>query len=139
MSVDVFLDTNVLLYAASGPKSDVSKREKARQIMRSEAFGISTQVLQEFFVNAVRKAEFSMTPNQARAWMAGLDQCPCAVIDRDLIKLGIAKSDRYKITYWEGAILAAAELLGAAVVLSEDLNHGQTYGPVRVENPFILA
>ena len=83
MSVDVFLDTNILLYAATGSAGEAAKRRAAREIMRSERFGISTQVLQEFYVNAVRKAHIKMSPVQARAWMAGLDGFPCLIVDRD--------------------------------------------------------
>lgn len=136
MSVDAFLDTNILLYAASGSAAEVDKRKIARNIMRSENFGISTQVLQEFFVNAVRKAHIGMTPVQARAWMSGLDECPCLIVDRDLIRLAVAKSIRFKIGYFDAAILSASEALGATTVFSEDLSHGQAYGAVKVVNPF---
>jgi predicted nucleic acid-binding protein len=136
MSVEVFLDTNILLYAASGSPVDAEKRKISRQIMRSENFGVSTQVLQEFFVNAVRKAQLKMTPVEARTWMSGLDERPCLIVDRELIGLSVAKSIRYKISYWDGAILAAAEALGATTLYSEDLSHGQSYGPVKVVNPF---
>ncbi len=136
MSVEVFLDTNILLYAASGSPVEAEKRKISRQIMRSENFGISTQVLQEFFVNAVCKAHLKMTSVEARNWMSGLDERPCLIVDRELIGLSVAKSIRYKISYWDGAILAAAEALGATTLYSEDLSHGQSYGPVKVVNPF---
>ena len=136
MSVDVFLDTNVLLYAASGPISEDHKRGKARQIIRSENFGISAQVLQEFYVNAVRKVEVAMRPDQALAWMAGLELFPCVAVDRDLVKLGISNSSRFRISCWDGTIIAAAQILGAGLVYSEDLNDGQLYDSVRVINPF---
>ena len=54
-----------------------------------------------------------------------------------LIKVAIEISWRYRISYWDGAILAAAERLGAEVLYTEDLNHGQAYGTVRVINPFL--
>ena len=136
MTVDVFLDTNILLYAASGSAVELVKRNTARKIMRAENFGISTQVLQEFFVNAVRKVHIKMTPVEAQAWMSGLDDYPCLIIDRDLIRLAVAKAIRYKIGYFDAAILSAAEVLGASIVFSEDLNHGQSYGSVIVVNPF---
>jgi predicted nucleic acid-binding protein len=136
MRVDVFLDTNVLLYAASGSPVEAEKRIIARQIMRSENFGISTQVLQEFFVNAVRKSHIKMSPVNARIWMSGLDERPCLIVDRDLINLSVAKSIRFKIGYFDAAILAAAEAMGASTLYSEVLSHGQSYGPVKVVNPF---
>ena len=43
---------------------------------------------------------------------------------------------RYRIAYWEAAVVAGARRLGASVLVSEDLSHGQDYGGVRVLNPF---
>ena len=54
-----------------------------------------------------------------------------------MVIAGIDHARRYQLSYWDGAIIAAAERLGARVLYSEDLNHGQTYGSVRVENPFL--
>ena len=42
----------------------------------------------------------------------------------------------WKVSLWDAMILAAAEEIGADVVLTEDLNHGQQIAGVRVENPF---
>src|SRR5262249_36887537 len=136
MSVDCFLDTNVLVYAATGTPADRRKREKAQALIASVNFGLSTQVLQEFYVVATRKAHIKMPPHIAVEWMEQLDGRPCVVIDPDLVKLAAAISNRYQISYWDGAILAAAEALGAEVVYSEDLQHNQAYRTVRVENPF---
>jgi predicted nucleic acid-binding protein len=136
MSVDCFLDTNVLVYAATGTPAERAKREKAQALIASVNFGISTQVLQEFYVVATRKAHIKMPPHIALEWMEQLDGRPCAIIDADLVKLAAAISIRYQISYWDGAILAAAESLGAEVVYSEDLQHNQEYRALRVENPF---
>lgn len=51
--------------------------------------------------------------------------------------MAITISQRYRIHYWGGAILAAAERLEAEIVYTEDLNHGHSYGSVRVINPFV--
>jgi len=136
MSVDCFLDTNVLVYAATGTPTERVKRDKAQSLIASVNFGISTQVLQEFYVVATRKARIKMPPEIALEWMEQLDGRPCVVIDPDLVKLAAAISIRYQISYWDGAILAAAEALGADVVYSEDLQHSQKYRTLRVENPF---
>ena len=50
---------------------------------------------------------------------------------------GISLKDRYRIAYWDAAIVAAARILGAGTLYSEDLNHGQDYDGVRVVNPFL--
>jgi predicted nucleic acid-binding protein len=136
MSVDCFIDTNVLVYAATGTEADRVKREKAQSLIASTDFGISTQVLQEFYVSATRKAHIRMPPRIALEWMEQLEGRPCIVVDPDLVKLAAAISIQYQVSYWDGAILAAAEALGAQVVYSEDFQHNQKYRAVRVENPF---
>lgn len=70
---------------------------------------------------------------------AGLEQLrvfPCTGIDASLVIVAVEISERYRISYWDGAIAAAAESLEAPVLYSEDLNHQQVYGAVRVLNPF---
>jgi predicted nucleic acid-binding protein len=136
MSVDCFLDTNVLIYAATGTEADRVKREKAQALIATANFGISTQVLQEFYVSTTRKAHIRMPPNIALEWMEQLDGRPCITFDPDLVKLAAAMSMRYQVSYWDAAILAAAEALAAEVVYSEDLQHNQIYRAVRVVNPF---
>lgn len=136
MSVEVFLDTNVLLYAASGTSAEAVQRERAIQLIETRNFGISTQVLQEFYVNATGKVRIRMPPHIALAWLEQFDDRPCIALDTALVKLGIAISMRYRISYWDAAIVASAEALGAPLLYTEDLNHGQVYGTVRVENPF---
>jgi predicted nucleic acid-binding protein len=136
MSVDCFIDTNVLIYAATGTETDRLKREKAQALIASTNFGISTQVLQEFYVSVTRKARIRMPPRIALEWMEQLYGRPCVTIDPDLVKLAAAISIRYQTSYWDGAILAAAEALGAEVVYTEDLQHSKKYRSVRVENPF---
>lgn len=57
-------------------------------------------------------------------------------IDADLVRRAVALSHRHVISYWDAALIAAAERLDAPVLYTEDLNHGQLYGSVRVVNPF---
>ena len=78
-----------------------------------------------------------LSVEQALKWIEQFDPFPCVAIDRALVKIAIEFSERYQISYWDGAIVAAAETLGAATLFSEDLNHGQHYGPVHVVNPFL--
>jgi predicted nucleic acid-binding protein len=132
----VFVDTNVLIYAATPKSREPEKGPRARAILANEALCLSAQVLQEFFVNVVRKARRPISVAEALAWIERLQTYPCAPVDSALVRSAIWLSERYRIAYWDAAILAAAERLGADVVYSEDLSHGQAYGPVRVENPF---
>jgi predicted nucleic acid-binding protein len=136
MTVSVFLDTNVLVYAALGSGKDERKRKRALELIESEDFGTSAQVLQEFFVTVVRKASRPLPAELALEWIEQLTAFPCQTIDHRLVRIAIEQSERFKISYWDAAILAAAEALGTDTVYSEDLNHQQRYGRVRVINPF---
>ena len=94
-------------------------------------------MLQEFYVTVVRKVETPLSPTEALEWIEQLAAFPCQSLDPGLVKLGVEISQRYRISYWDGAIVAAAEALGARTLFTEDLNHDQTYGSIRVLNPFI--
>lgn len=137
MSVECFLDTNILVYAAASGDGEQDKRQTALRLIDEADFGLSAQVLQEFYVTVVRKAEIPMTPVQALEWLEQFRVFPCADIDANLVMIAVEISERYRISYWDGAILAAAESLEAPILYSEDLNDQQLYGPVRVINPFL--
>jgi predicted nucleic acid-binding protein len=134
--VECFLDTNILLYAASRNLADLEKKKIAIDLMAEKQCGLSVQVLQEFYTVATRKADFRMTPDKALEWVENLEAFPCLSTDIGLVKTAVETSVRYRTSYWDGAILAAARAMGAPVLYTEDLNHGQNYGGVRVCNPF---
>ncbi len=137
MTVDCVLDTNILLYAVSKNLKHHSKKQKAIKLIESEAFGTSAQIMQEFYANATRKTDFAMTPDEALQWIEGLENLPCWPTDLAHVKNAVLMSQRYRISYWDGAVIAASEALGAGILYTEDLNHGQTYGSVEVVNPFL--
>ena len=136
MTVKVFFDTNVLVYAAVGTGKDEPKRKRALDLIALEDFGTSAQVLQEFFVTVVKKASRPLSAALALEWIEQLTAFPCQIIDHQLVRIAIEQSERFAISYWDAAILVAAEALGTDTVYSEDLNDGQQYGRVRVVNPF---
>jgi predicted nucleic acid-binding protein len=137
MSVPFFLDTMVLLYAAMGREHEETKIKRARELVADGEFGTSTQVLQEFYHNARRKAHIALSPERRLAWLERLARLPMVETDLALVWSAAAICERYRISYRDGAMLAAAERLQAPVMYSEDLNHGQRYGSVRVINPFL--
>ena len=136
MAVRVFSDTNVLVYAAVGTGKNEPKRIRALELIESEDFGTSAQVLQEFFVTVVKKASRPLSAAQALEWIEQWTVFPCQTIDHQLVRIAIEKSERFAISYWDAAILVAAEALGTDTVYSEDLSDGHRYGKVRVVNPF---
>lgn len=136
MTVECLLDANVLIYAASKNPGERHKAQRAAELMLTRRFSVSAQVLQEFFTTVTRKAAIALSPPDALAFIRALDSVPCVPTDRELVKRGIALAAECQISYWDGAVLAAAERLGAPTLYTEGLNHGQLYGSVRVLNPF---
>ena len=138
MTAKVFLDTNILVYAAIGTGKDERKRQRALALIESEEFGTSAQVLQEFFITVVKKAARPLLIEQALEWIDQLTTFPCCPIDHRIVRIAIEQSVRHKISYWDAAILSAAQVLGSHTVYSEDLSDAQVYSGVRVVNPFTL-
>jgi predicted nucleic acid-binding protein len=136
MPVEAFLDTNVLIYAAAGRRDAPEKAERAWSLIEKGNFGLSAQVLGEFYVNVVKKPAVPLQPEEAATWIDRLCVFPVVPVDADLVREALANSRRYLLSYWDAAIIAAAERLGAPILYSEDLNHSQAYGTVRVVNPF---
>ena len=91
----------------------------------------------EFYWNILRKPKVPPSLAEVDAWVDKLSEQPFAAVDVNLVRVGIFLSQRFQIAYWDGALLAAAERLGAPVFYTEDLNHGQFYGSVRAINPFL--
>lgn len=135
-SVDVFLDTNVLLYAALGRVDEPRKHEIAVALLPMR-FGTSGQVLAEFYRNALREGAQPLAPHEARSWVHALARKAVQPVDERVVLMGIDISQRYQTSYWNGAIIAAARYLGAATLYTEDLNHEQVYDGVTVINPFL--
>jgi predicted nucleic acid-binding protein len=136
LTCDAFLDTNILLYAALGSDDSPDKWAAARRLLSEVRFGTSGQVLAEFYSNVIRKGARPLTKSEALVWIRQLARKPCQAIDSQLVEQAIEFSTRYQISYWDGAIIAAANRLDAKIVYTEDLNHQQVYGKVTALNPF---
>lgn len=130
-----FVDTNILIYAATGREDEPAKWEMAQDFLQDAALSVSGQVLAEFYNIATVK--HGLAVNQANSWMDYLEKYECQAIDREVVLRGIVYSQRYQISYWDGAIIAAADRLGTEILYTEDLNHGKSYGSVRAINPFL--
>lgn len=135
MHAEFFLDTNILLYAASTAKSEHDKRTKARELLATEGGGLSVQVQAEFYVNATGK--FKLPHDKVVGILESLDSYPVLALTESVFWAALRIKERYELSYWDSSILAAALELGCHTVYSEDLSHGQSYAGIRVINPFI--
>ncbi|MBO0663492.1 PIN domain-containing protein [Jiella sp. CQZ9-1] len=133
---EVFLDTNIFIYAATAQASEPAKWQVAHGLLTT-AFGTSGQVLAEFYAHAIRTKPVPVPPDEARRWVSLLGRKPCVPLDDRLVLAGIDVAQRFQISVGRGAIIAAAARLGATTLYTEDLSHGQAYGSVTAINPFL--
>lgn len=137
MSANIFLDTNILIYAIEVDGPDPEKSVVARELVRRNDVSLSTQVLGEFYraVTSTRRA-VPLGHEDAVAWVQLWKRHDVRTITVGHVDLALEISGRYQVSYFDALILAAARLAGCATVFSEDLGDGQDYGGVRVGNPF---
>ena len=131
----VFVDTNILVYAHdkdAGAKRHAASRCVADLWNRSAPPSVSIQVLQELYVNLIRK---KVAPATAREVVCDYLQWNVVPNDSPLLLEAIQLSQRWGVSFWDAAIIAAARRAGADVLWSEDLNEGQDYDGVKVVNP----
>jgi predicted nucleic acid-binding protein len=138
MSVSCFVDTNVLVYAhdRSGGEKHRVALELLSQLWEARTAALSTQVLQELYVNLRKKAGHPLPPEEVRLLIADYLRWEVIVNTGDSLLEAIEIESRYGIAFWDALIVQAANASGADVLYSEDLGDGQSYGTVRVVNPF---
>jgi len=139
MSEIAFFDTNVLVYLFDS--GTPAKQERARELLRQKAGDgdavMSTQVLQEFYVTITRKLATPVDEETAEQAVRDLSTLPIVIPDSSMILGAIARSRRMHLSFWDSLILESAMVSGAALLLSEDLQHGSTVNGIRILNPFV--
>ncbi len=133
-----FVDTNILLYAISTDPAEAGKTAVATKLLESTDLAISVQVLQEFYVQSTRATRTGhISHNQAVALIESWLRFPAQDLTVEIVRAALVAREQFQLSYWDAAIIEAARSLGCKVVLSEDLNTGQSYAGVRVVNPFL--
>lgn len=134
-----FVDTNILVYAhdlAAGEKH-ARARSLVERLWNERCGVLSTQVLQEFYVNIRKKARAPVGAADAKQWLTDYLNWEVVVNDGNAVIEAIDLEERYRVSYWDALILQAAGSAGVDVLYSEGLNHGQEYGKVLVQNPLL--
>ena len=133
----VALDTNVLAYA-EGVDGAARKSAALAMLERLPADGVlvPAQVIGELFHVLVRKARRS--PAQARAAiLSWRDAFPLIASSSSVLVTAADLAADHGLSIWDSIILAAASDAECRLLLSEDMQHGFTWGGVTVVNPFL--
>jgi predicted nucleic acid-binding protein len=133
-----FVDTNVLVYAHDSILT--SKRAAAAELLTrlwvERAGRASMQVLSEFYATVTRKLRPAMDTEKAWDSVQALLAWDPQPIDRELLIAARAIEQRYRTSWWDATIVAAAQAQRCKVLLSEDFQDGMLFGQLRVRNPF---
>jgi predicted nucleic acid-binding protein len=138
MTAAVFVDTNVFVYARD--PNAAAKQATADALLRElwiEQRGrTSLQVLSEFYATVTRKLKPGLTPDEAWEEVTEIMSWEPQTIDRSLLTQAREVERRYRLSWWDSMIVAAAQLQDCPVLMTEDLQHGLVCGTVTIRNPF---
>ena len=135
----VFIDTNILIYSydSAGLEKQKKSREMLLELEENGIGVISTQIIQEFYVCAVKK--LSMPPILAKQIIAKFDNFEVVTIDHALINDAVDCSILNQMSFWDALVVVSAHSAKCEKLWTEDLNHGQIIKDVKVENIFLKA
>jgi predicted nucleic acid-binding protein len=137
MTAPIFVDTNVFIYAfdTADPQKQQAAAQWRAELWQSRRGRISFQVLQEFYVNIAHK--WPAAREEARAEVRNLMAWRPVAVDATLLERGWKIQDRYKLSFWDATIVAAAKVSSCRYLLTEDLQADQDLDGVLVINPFV--
>lgn len=135
MKDKVFIDTNILIYLYSTDQED--RRVASQKVIEKNNCFISTQVLQEF-ANILRKKHGAEWKNIAAAINEVAASATVFVNKSETIKRAVEVAEKYKFSFYDSLIIAAALESNCTVLYTEDLQHKQLiYGKLQIINPFV--
>ena len=138
MSELTFVDTNILVYARDLYQPD--KQETAarclQRLWQDRTGRLSVQVLSEYYVTLTQKLKPGLEADDAWDDMQALMSWAPQAIDAQLLNRAREIERRYRTSWWDATIVAAAQAQSCTVLLSEDFQHGMVFGQVTVRDPF---
>jgi predicted nucleic acid-binding protein len=137
MSDPDFLDSNILVYAHDD--ADPRKRQIGQDLIKRAVLGemsMSTQTLAEFSATLLHKFSRQFSPDEITAILDALAPIRLVVPDAGTVRRAVEAHAAYGLHFYDGMIVAAAERASCSRIWSEDLNDGQKYFGIAVENPF---
>ncbi len=131
-----FIDSNILIYTddAAFPEKQEIAMALLEEGWNTGNTILSTQVLQEYFSAVTRKLGVSAETAQRKIeLLACLD---IVSIQHEDILRAIEIHRLYKFSFWDSLIIRMAQKTSCIILYSEDMQHGQKIGDVRIVNPF---
>jgi len=138
MTAPVFVDTNVLVYRHDSSETVKQSRADAWHTLlwRLRLGRLSYQVLQELYATLTRGRGLGLDRTKARDITMNYLQWQPIPVDRAILRRAWLVEERYRLSWWDALIVAAAQAFECPILLTEDLQHGQEFEGVRVVDPF---
>lgn len=138
MTVKSFVDTNILLYSRDsvGPEKQRIASTLLEQLWEKKLGRLSTQVLNEYFVNVTQKLKPGLSKETAWEDVSLYKEWDPMPIDMLLLERSYTVQKKYGLSWWDSLIVGAASRSGCEIIYSEDLSHEQMYFGIQVINPF---
>lgn len=135
----VFFDTNILVYLYT--QSELEKKEAIIKLIGLyESLFISTQVINEFINVMLKKHQASYEQVIVALQKEILVQFNLLTVTQVTIQKALAIGDRYKYSYYDSLIIAAALECNASVLFSEDMHDGHTIeNSLQIANPLVRS
>lgn len=131
MAIDVFFDTNVVVYTLS---ADAAKAQRSERLL-AEGGVVSVQVLNEIALVCRRKMDKSWL--ETREIIEGVRaKCGVVPLTAEVHELGLACAERYRLNVFDSMHLAAALLAGCTTLYSEDMHNGLVVDGLTIRNPY---
>jgi predicted nucleic acid-binding protein len=139
MSDRFFLDTNVFLYedTLTAPAKQAIATRLIDHAFVSGKGVISFQIVQEYFSVAFRLFQPRMSFAEAQRKLDALAPLLAVHSSRSLYHRALDLSHRYSLSWYDSLIVAAALEADCRIFYTEDLQHGQKFDNLHVQNPFL--
>jgi predicted nucleic acid-binding protein len=138
MSVEFFLDSNILVYQASNQDSQKASIAEKLVVDAAQGMGaISYQVVQETMNVLLRKNLLPVGDEIAKLYLHNVLTPLCRVYySPALLSSALDVRSRYQYSFYDSLIIAAALEVDCNVLYSEDLQDGQVIERFTVKSPF---
>lgn len=140
MSDRFFLDTNIFVYEMSSgvPSKQAVASGLVQDALESGKGVISFQVVQEFFSVAFRRFTPPMLPAEAEQVLAATFRPLLAVHSSySLYGRALELTRVRSISWYDSLIVSAALEADCRILYTEDLQHGQQFDKLKIQNPFL--
>jgi predicted nucleic acid-binding protein len=139
MTEPAFLDTNILCYTkdSSNAVKHLTATKLVEDLITKKLARVSTQVVNEFYVFLKRHSKDDAERLAAKLTAQSLLHLAPVAVSSELLSSAWHIEEKYKLSWWDSLVVAAALTAGCKTLYTEDLQHNQQIGSLQIINPFV--